>query len=120
MTASAITVNGLRKSFGETCVLDGADGGQISVAGYDITAGAVAARAAIGVTGQIAAVDSMLTGAENLQLMADRKRLRGDAGRRCVGDLLERVSMRTPELDDVFLTVTGRPSKARRSSSRWT
>src|SRR6266704_2305565 len=48
-----------------------ADGGTARVAGHDIAAETKAVRAAIGVTGQFAAVDELLTGAENLQLMAD-------------------------------------------------
>src|SRR5690606_20250435 len=48
-----------------------ADGGTARVAGYDVTAEAKAVRKAIGVTGQFAAVDELLTGRENLQLMVD-------------------------------------------------
>ncbi|MFI2489078.1 ATP-binding cassette domain-containing protein [Promicromonospora kroppenstedtii] len=48
-----------------------ADGGTARVAGHDLAAEAKAVRAAIGVTGQFAAVDELLTGTENLQLMVD-------------------------------------------------
>ena len=48
-----------------------ADGGQICVAGYDLAQQADNVRAAIGVTGQFSAVDNLLTGEENLRLMAD-------------------------------------------------
>jgi ABC-2 type transport system ATP-binding protein len=47
-------------------------------------------RAAIGVTGQFAAVDELLSGQENLQLMVD---LNKRASQRSVGDLLERFEL---------------------------
>jgi ABC-2 type transport system ATP-binding protein len=50
-------------------------------------------RAAIGVTGQFAAVDELLTGQENLQLMADLKRLGSGEAKRVVADLLERFDL---------------------------
>ena len=50
-------------------------------------------RAAIGVTGQFSAVDELLTGEENLQLMADLNRLGRAAGRRRVAELLERFDL---------------------------
>ncbi|KOX18563.1 ABC transporter [Saccharothrix sp. NRRL B-16348] len=68
-----------------------ADGGTARVAGHDIATEARAVRATIGVTGQFAAVDELLTGHENLQLMVDLKR-RGD-GKRVVADLLERFDL---------------------------
>ena len=52
-----------------------ADAGTIRVAGHDVATETKAVRAAIGVTGQFAAVDELLTGQENLQLMADLKHL---------------------------------------------
>src|SRR5689334_17834198 len=54
-----------------------ADGGSVRVAGHDVDAETKAVRAAIGVTGQFAAVDDLLTGRENLQLMADLHRVAG-------------------------------------------
>src|SRR3989475_7168309 len=48
-----------------------ADGGSVRVAGHDVATEAKAVRAAIGVTGQFAAVDELLTGQENLRLMVD-------------------------------------------------
>jgi ABC-2 type transport system ATP-binding protein len=54
---------------------------------------AKAVRAAIGVTGQFAAVDELLTGQENLQLMTDLKRLGPAEGRRLVTELLERFDL---------------------------
>src|SRR5689334_19824619 len=47
------------------------DAGEVSVAGFDLDREANAIRAAIGVTGQFSAVDNLLTGEENLILMAD-------------------------------------------------
>jgi ABC-2 type transport system ATP-binding protein len=52
-----------------------ADGGTARVAGHDVSTETKAVRAVIGVTGQFAAVDELLTGQENLQLMADLNRL---------------------------------------------
>jgi ABC-2 type transport system ATP-binding protein len=48
-----------------------ADAGEIRVAGHDLASEPGAIRAAIGVTGQFSAVDNLLTGEENLLLMAD-------------------------------------------------
>jgi ABC-2 type transport system ATP-binding protein len=70
-----------------------ADGGTARVAGHDINAEGKAVRAAIGVTGQFAAVDELLTGQENLQLMADLKHLRGRESKRVTGGLLERFDL---------------------------
>ena len=50
-------------------------------------------RAAIGVTGQFAAVDGLLTGEENLILMADLHRLGRAEGRRRAAELLERFDL---------------------------
>ena len=52
-----------------------------------------AVRAAIGVTGQFSAVDGLLTGEENLRLMADLCHLSRDEGRRRVAELLERFDL---------------------------
>ena len=70
-----------------------ADAGTVRVAGYDVAADTKAVRAAIGVTGQFAAVDELLTGQENLQLMADLKRLGSGEAKRMVTDLLERFDL---------------------------
>jgi ABC-2 type transport system ATP-binding protein len=70
-----------------------ADAGSIRVAGHDPTQNADGVRAAIGVTGQFAAVDNLLTGEENLILMADLKRLGRSEGRRRAADLLERFDL---------------------------
>ncbi len=70
-----------------------ADGGTARVAGHDIATEAKAVRAAIGVTGQFAAVDDLLTGRENLQLMADLHHLRAGEGKRVVASLLDRFDL---------------------------
>ncbi|MEV0464273.1 ATP-binding cassette domain-containing protein [Nocardia tengchongensis] len=70
-----------------------ADGGTARVAGYDIATQTRAVRAAIGVTGQFAAVDDLLTGEENLRLMADLHRLRGSESKRVVAALLDRFEL---------------------------
>jgi len=69
-----------------------ADGGSVRVAGHDAATEAKAVRAAIGVTGQFAAVDELLTGQENLQLMADLHRVGAGSGKLIAG-LLERFDL---------------------------
>ncbi|MGW3960413.1 ATP-binding cassette domain-containing protein [Amycolatopsis sp. NPDC005003] len=68
-----------------------ADVGSVRVAGHDVATEAKAVRAAIGVTGQFAAVDELLSGQENLQLMVDLSR--GGAGKNTVAELLERFEL---------------------------
>ena len=70
-----------------------ADAGTVRVAGHDVAAETKAVRAAIGVTGQFAAVDELLTGQENLQLMADLKHLGSAEASRLVTDLLARFDL---------------------------
>ena len=124
--APMISASGLRKSFGDTRVLEGvdltvpegtvfallgpngagkttivrilstlipSDGGVASVAGHDVAADPDGVRAAIGVTGQFSALDEMLTGEENLRLMADLHHLGREAGRGRVAELLERFDL---------------------------
>jgi ABC-2 type transport system ATP-binding protein len=122
----AISVAGLRKSYGDQVVLDGidlavpegtifsllgpngagkttvvqilstlinADGGELRVAGHDLAIAPDAVRAAIGVTGQFSAVDNLLTGTENLLLMADLHHLGRVAGRRRAVELLRQFDL---------------------------
>jgi ABC-2 type transport system ATP-binding protein len=70
-----------------------ADAGTARVAGYDVANETKAVRAAIGVTGQFAAVDELLTGQENLRLMADLKHLGSAEARPLVTELLERFDL---------------------------
>ena len=69
------------------------DGGEARVAGHDVAAEPDAVRAAIAVTGQFSAVDNLLTGEENLRLMADLHHLGKQEGRRRAADLLERLEL---------------------------
>ncbi|QDQ98326.1 ATP-binding cassette domain-containing protein [Tomitella fengzijianii] len=132
MTASvrvaqaAIEVDGLRKSFDGTMVLDGigftvpagtvyallgpngagkttlvrilttlitADAGSSRVLGHDVSREPGAIRRSIGVTGQFSAVDELLTGRENLQLMADLNHLPRARGRSVADGLLRRFDL---------------------------
>ncbi|MGN5376748.1 ABC transporter [Streptomyces sp. MUSC 14] len=68
-----------------------ADSGTVHVAGHDVMTATKKVRAAIGVTGQFAAVDDLLSGRENLQLVADLKRVR--SGDQVVTRLLERFDL---------------------------
>ena len=69
------------------------DAGEVSVAGFDLGREANGIRAAIGVTGQFSAVDNLLTGEENLMLMADLHHLERGAGRRRAAELLDRFDL---------------------------
>jgi ABC-2 type transport system ATP-binding protein len=122
----AAVLTGVRKTFGETAVLDGvdltvtegtifallgpngagkttivrilstliaADSGDAQVAGHDVVDDQDGVRAAIGVTGQFSAVDELLTGKENLQLMADLNHLGRAASRARVDELLDRFDL---------------------------
>jgi ABC-2 type transport system ATP-binding protein len=96
------------------------DAGEVRVAGYDIATQTRQVRSAIGVTGQFAAVDELLTGRENLRMMADLKRIR-PAGE-LTAQLLERFEL-TEAADkqastysggmrrklDLAMTLVGRP-----------
>ena len=123
---TAITVTGLRKSYGDKVVLDGidlripegtifallgpngagktttvrilstlidADGGFAAVGGHDLTREPDAVRDLIGVTGQFSAVDNLLTGEENLNLMADLHHLDKAARRRRTAELLRHFDL---------------------------
>ena len=69
------------------------DGGTIRIAGHDPTHDPDAVRAAIGLTGQFAAVDRLLTVRENLRLMADLHRLGRAEGARRTAELIERFDL---------------------------
>jgi ABC-2 type transport system ATP-binding protein len=69
------------------------DGGQVRIGGFDLARQPGKVRSVIGVTGQFSAVDNLLTGTENLMLMADLHHLeRGPASRR-VDELLDRFDL---------------------------
>ncbi|MFD5938940.1 ATP-binding cassette domain-containing protein [Streptomyces griseus] len=76
-----------------TLVSPGPGSGGIRVGGHDLTTDAQAIRAAIGVTGQFSAVDGLITGEENMLLMADLHHLPKREGRRVAAELLERFDL---------------------------
>ncbi|MFF3287886.1 ATP-binding cassette domain-containing protein [Streptomyces sp. NPDC003023] len=67
--------------------------GEIRVGGHDLAAAPQAVRAMIGVTGQFSAVDGLITGEENMLLMADLHHLSRGEGRRTAAELLERFDL---------------------------
>jgi len=69
------------------------DAGRVSVAGHDLAREPSLVRAVIGVTGQFSAIDNLLTGRENLTLMADLHHLGRQTGRRRATALLERFAL---------------------------
>ena len=69
------------------------DDGHAQVAGHDLAQRPEGVRAAIGVTGQFAAVDGLLTAEENLLLMADLRHLPRPEGRRRAAELLRRFAL---------------------------
>jgi ABC-2 type transport system ATP-binding protein len=73
--------------------LIGADAGEIRVGGHDLATHPQAVRAATGVTGQFSAVDGLITGEENMLLMADLHHLPKAEGRRVAAGLLERFGL---------------------------
>ncbi|MET9633350.1 ATP-binding cassette domain-containing protein [Lentzea sp. NPDC006480] len=70
-----------------------ADAGSASVAGHDVLRDPNAVRASIGVTGQFSAVDNLMTGRENLKLMADLHHLGRAEGKLKVERLLEQFDI---------------------------
>jgi ABC-2 type transport system ATP-binding protein len=70
-----------------------ADAGELHVGGHDLATAPQAVRAAIGVTGQFSAVDGLITGEENMLLMADLHHLSRGEGRRTAAELLERFDL---------------------------
>jgi ABC-2 type transport system ATP-binding protein len=70
-----------------------ADGGTARVLGHDVAEEAQTVRRLIGVTGQLSAVDPLLTVTENLHLMADLYHLPRLEGRRRTSDLVERFGL---------------------------
>ncbi|MFJ4774683.1 ATP-binding cassette domain-containing protein [Streptomyces uncialis] len=70
-----------------------ADAGDLRVGGHNLADDPQAVRAAIGVTGQFSAVDGLITGEENMLLMADLHHLSKNEGRRVAAELLERFDL---------------------------
>ncbi|MER5862396.1 ATP-binding cassette domain-containing protein [Kitasatospora sp. NPDC002040] len=69
------------------------DAGELHVGGHNLATDPRAVRAAIGVTGQFSAVDGLITGEENMLLMADLHHLSRSEGRRTTAELLERFDL---------------------------
>ncbi|MET9820112.1 MULTISPECIES: ATP-binding cassette domain-containing protein [Streptomyces] len=69
------------------------DAGDIRVGGHDLATAPQDVRGAIGVTGQFSAVDGLITGEENMLLMADLHLLPRREGRRVAAELLERFGL---------------------------
>ncbi|MFF7934438.1 ATP-binding cassette domain-containing protein [Streptomyces sp. NPDC007940] len=76
-----------------TLISADAGSGEIRVGGHSLATDAQAVRAAIGVTGQFSAVDGLITGEENMLLMADLHHLPKDEGRLTAAELLERFDL---------------------------
>jgi ABC-2 type transport system ATP-binding protein len=70
-----------------------ADAGQATLAGYDLAREPARVRGVIGVTGQYSATDKLLTGRENLLLMADLYHLGRARARARTAELLERFDL---------------------------
>ena len=69
------------------------DCGEVRIGGFDPARQADKVRSVIGVTGQFSAVDNLLTGTENLMLIADLHHLERRSARRRVGELLSRFDL---------------------------
>src|SRR4051795_13689812 len=69
------------------------DAGRAEVVGLDVVGQADAVRASIGLTGQYAAVDEYLTGAENLEMVGRLYRLPKREARTRAAELLERFDL---------------------------
>ena len=80
----------------------GFDGGTVLVDGHDVTTEADKVRAVIGLTGQAAAVDELLTGRENLVMMGRLYRLTAASARVRAQELLEEFDL---------VEAAGRPAK---------
>jgi ABC-2 type transport system ATP-binding protein len=124
MSAAAVRVAGIEKSFGDLAVLRGVDlevapgsifallgsngagkttlirilatllrpdAGTASVAGHDVGSSPASVRGAISLTGQFAAVDGVLTGRENLELVGRLRHVDNRAA--TASGLLERFGL---------------------------
>ncbi|WP_320780086.1 ATP-binding cassette domain-containing protein [Streptomyces sp. CRN 30] len=69
------------------------DGGRATVAGLDVARQAQEVRARIGLTGQYAAVDEVLTGRQNLEMFGRLFHLGGKGARLRAGELLEQFRL---------------------------
>jgi ABC transporter DrrB family efflux protein len=69
------------------------DAGRAEVFGHDVAGEPAAVRELIGLTGQFAAVDELLTGRENLEMFGRLFNLSREDARRRAGELLERFGL---------------------------
>jgi ABC transporter DrrB family efflux protein len=69
------------------------DAGRAEVLGHDVVHEAAAVRELLGLTGQFAAVDEILTGRENLEMFGRLFKLSPNDARRRAGELLERFEL---------------------------
>ncbi|MEU0686004.1 ATP-binding cassette domain-containing protein [Streptomyces uncialis] len=76
-----------------TLLSAGEGSGEIRVGGHDLATDPQSVRAAIGVTGQFSAVDGLITGEENMLLMADLHHLTRREGKRVAAELLARFGL---------------------------
>jgi len=83
-----------------------ANAGQAALAGYDLNTEPARIREVIGVTGQYSAVDKLLTGRENLMLMADLFHLGRARAKARAEELLERFDL-TEAADKPASTYSG-------------
>jgi ABC-2 type transport system ATP-binding protein len=82
------------------------DGGRATVAGFDVVSDAARLRSVIGLAGQYAAVDELLTGRENLELIGLWYHLDKREYRRRAQEVLERLSL-TEAADRLVKTYSG-------------
>jgi len=82
------------------------DSGTASVAGYDIVRHAVEVRSMIGLAGQFAAVDDILTGRENLELVGLLYHLKKKDRKERAAEVLERLNL-TDAADRLVRTYSG-------------
>ncbi|MGV9881144.1 ATP-binding cassette domain-containing protein [Streptomyces sp. NPDC003006] len=105
-----------------TLISPGEGSGAIHIGGHDLATHPQAVRSTIGVTGQFSAVDGLITGEENMLLMADLHHLPKAQGRRVTAELLERFDLveaaRKPAASysggmkrrlDIAMTLVGNP-----------
>jgi ABC-2 type transport system ATP-binding protein len=72
------------------------DAGRAEVFGHDVAGEPAAVRELIGLTGQFAAVDELLTGRENLEMFGRLFKLSHQEAHRRAGELLERFGLAQP------------------------
>ena len=83
-----------------------ADGGHAEVAGIDVAQHPGEVRRRIGLAGQYAALDELLTGRENLEMIGRLFRLASAVSRQRAGELLERFEL-TDAADRIVKTYSG-------------